>query len=702
MPLSLDEIRAVATDAVAPRHFFVGNGMELEWERAQAENVPWEIYKGRLLDASQTRERRTFEAWNIYSNDEFGRSTEPILSVKLDAETGQLHVVRAILCYAWEAYDAGENVIESRETTKWVRELVGTIDLANYPPATVLAAEVNRYMLLSVIGTSRLPLTSLESPLPAFSLGRLAYFVRADVPGGSPIRSPHALLDAIVRRFSKRDSSLQERARLLEAFLRSTRPSENPEAVVSFFDRLALEVYPEEKQRDGSGVHPAVVLTQLLEAIFNDVALSPYAGLVEHVVQFLRELMERERLGAETLVSFWGHVLRQLGRHLTAYDLVTFHHRGANYPDALLLDTAIKECLRLAEHWPAAFLWSPNVYDAALRSSLDECVRLAEQCSPSLAEQVRALNEIGPRHARHRRRALRHGLLFRRLYEGHLVPDAPTSPGENSRVLPTPHVRVPEEQITELSRRTRRLFEGDSLDDLLGACARDLVKQSIQDLENPAELKELGMAIFLDRPLGFAKDPTELDLTPLFSYLAFSRIIAMRRLDYLANELGLISNRSQYESYRRQLELLDVPGIAVREIVRFTRRGIVSLADALKVAQDFVLIRNTNQTKRQLLELYDWSPLMPRRAWIREGLLAVPTRKTDDESSIVLAVYDLQLRKRAEIAFDAGAGYCIRRGVELPAKPPRVLRIREPDGTSDQLRERDLSAELILLEPPRW
>src|SRR5262249_51810712 len=111
MSLPLDEIRAVIADAVAPRHFFIGNGLELEWEHAPAENIPWEIYKGRLLDASQTRERRTFEAWNIHCIDEFDRSTEPLLSVKLDAETGEVHVVRAILCYAWEAYESSANVI---------------------------------------------------------------------------------------------------------------------------------------------------------------------------------------------------------------------------------------------------------------------------------------------------------------------------------------------------------------------------------------------------------------------------------------------------------------------------------------------------------------------------------------------------------------------------------------------------------------
>src|SRR5215467_5254997 len=169
MPLQLDEIRAVIADAVAPRHFFIGNGLELEWEHTAGETIPWEIYKGRLLDASQTRERRGFEAWNIYSIDEFGRSTEPLLSLKLDAETGEIHVVRAILCYAWEAYDAGENVILSRETKKWLRELIWTTrpptsycgrELEPGEASRFFQFEITRALLKAVIGSSRLPLTS--------------------------------------------------------------------------------------------------------------------------------------------------------------------------------------------------------------------------------------------------------------------------------------------------------------------------------------------------------------------------------------------------------------------------------------------------------------------------------------------------------------------------------------------------------------
>ena len=55
-------------------------------------------------------------------------------------------------------------------------------------------------------------------------------------------------------------------------------------------------------------------------------------------------------------MDFLGWLLRQIGRHLTAYDLVTFHHRGANYPDALVLDAVLKAYLARIEREPELFL----------------------------------------------------------------------------------------------------------------------------------------------------------------------------------------------------------------------------------------------------------------------------------------------------------------------------------------------------------
>src|SRR5581483_4189114 len=113
---------------------------------------------------------------------------------------------------------------------------------------------------------------------------------------------------------------------------------------------------------------------------------------------------------------------------------------------------------------------------------------------------------------RRRRRALRQGCLLRQQYQGHLVPDAPTSPGENARVYPGyPH--VPEEQLLQPLRRRRQLFAADPLPGLLGPRSRALLARSLADLADPAERAELGTAVFIDRPLGYTKLAGEPDQT---------------------------------------------------------------------------------------------------------------------------------------------------------------------------------------------
>src|SRR5947208_176843 len=84
------------------------------------------------------------------------------------------HITRAILCYAWEGYHAGDNVYLSRPTHKWVRELVGTISLDRFADADELRDELIGLLFQAVVGCSRLPLQSVEAPLPAYSLGWLA------------------------------------------------------------------------------------------------------------------------------------------------------------------------------------------------------------------------------------------------------------------------------------------------------------------------------------------------------------------------------------------------------------------------------------------------------------------------------------------------------------------------------------------------
>src|SRR5205807_5936218 len=140
------------------------------------QETAWEVFRGRLVDRAHTRQTQTFEAWDVYLVDETGRSGEPLLALKFDRAGSRLYVVRGLLCYVWEGYDAGGNVYLSRETTRWVRELTGTILLNRFPTEGDLLDELVCRVFHAVVGASRLPLTSAEVPLPAFSLGRLAYF----------------------------------------------------------------------------------------------------------------------------------------------------------------------------------------------------------------------------------------------------------------------------------------------------------------------------------------------------------------------------------------------------------------------------------------------------------------------------------------------------------------------------------------------
>ena len=131
MALSLEEVRRIAGEVVAPRRFFSRGSLTLGWSHVPAEEVVWEIFQGRLLDFAHSRERRCFESWNVHSLPD-GDPAVPLLSIKRDGAEARLHVVRGVESYVWEGYNAGGNVYESRERRKWVRELIATLDLAAF------------------------------------------------------------------------------------------------------------------------------------------------------------------------------------------------------------------------------------------------------------------------------------------------------------------------------------------------------------------------------------------------------------------------------------------------------------------------------------------------------------------------------------------------------------------------------------------
>jgi hypothetical protein len=292
-----------------------------------------------------------------------------------------------------------------------------------------------------------------------------------------------------------------------------------------------------------------------------------------------------------------------------------------------------------------------------------------------------------------RRRALRQGCLLRRRYEGHPVPDQPTSPGENSRVLPPTYSRVPEEQILQPARRQCRLYVDDPLRQHLGPGAAEVLRQSLLDLQHPEEARELGTALFLDRPFGMGKLPGEPDATLLLSTVAFSPSIAEQHLQALVREGDL-----PHEVLRRCRETFDVPGVPLAAVGGGSRSGMVALTDARLAAPDFVFRRTTTAGVADLLAQYDFTPLAERLnlddLLVRRQVVIART-----PAGTGLRVYDAQFRPLLEMEPDLEHGYESRAGQEYPAGGLRVVRVWEEMDGAGALRPHDLRSAPILVLP---
>jgi hypothetical protein len=236
-------------------------------------------------------------------------------------------------------------------------------------------------------------------------------------------------------------------------------------------------------------------------------------------------------------------------------------------------------------------------------------------------------------------------------------------------VLPEPFVRVPEEQIHSPIARRRQLFADGRLQ--IGRAIRD----ACADLDHPEELRELGTALFLDRPLGGAKAPGEPDQTLLMSHVLFSRSLAQQRLRRLARRAEFLADPDAVKRWQERLRTLPADGLRLAAAGPAPRPGVVSLHDALRVADDFLLLRTTRQTLRDFQGHYGTEPLVERlgeiippvdqwRLLIPGGTVAEP----------LLQAYDRHLRLRLELAPDLSHGYATRGGVEFPAAGLRVLR----------------------------
>jgi len=574
--MKCEEVRACVLAALAPKRFRGELAKALRLEE-RVETLRWEIFRGHLLDPHQTRQERTFTSWLVYLDHD---CAEPTLALRLDARAAQLYVIRSLLVHGHEPFEE-EGVIRSRAVVKWQRELVGTIDLAVPPCSADLQDWIEHYLFLALIGTSRLPVTSLESPLPVFALGKLSYL---------PARS----------------SRLHE-AKELEFCLRSCQ----------------LEEAKHFAQRDDFG--------ELVRVLFNNLAMSPWTGVVSDLTNLI---MQTDPAKAGDLLSY---MLRHLVRHLTAFDLQVFHNRGANFPDALALDLWLRALLKL----------------------LDE--------HPELAEQ------------RWTRRAIRQAWLVRKQVEGLRVPDHPTSPGENLRVLPAPFERLPEEQVLQPDQRTRRLFDQEPAEALLSNAARTVLLRAMEDLERDDELLELGLAGYLDRPFGVFKRPGEVDRTPLFAYEAFSRSIAVGRLSFWQRQ-GFLDSDRHGKLLDRILHGLTVKGVSVLDLPGQERPGVVALEDALRASPDFVILRATRGTlalARDIFRPY----LSPQLLGILDGTKWLPIRSPRQrifaDPSSFITVFDSRLEPLFELGLGQTAHEPVRyreqAGMEQLAEGLRLL-----------------------------
>ena len=189
--------------------------------------------------------------------------------------------------------------------------------------------------------------------------------------------------------------------------------------------------------------------------------------------------------------------------HLTAFDLTLFHNFGAKYPDAQYLDALLTTYL-------APDRGSRPTHPANRR-------RLATHLGTQAHAAPRTASSLpGTATISRTSRAGTHNL-----------------DGRESARTARRRTRTCPRNKSPTSHNDAQPFAGNPIDPSIRDNAALALQQAIDDLGHDLELRELGMATFLDRPLGILKQPGEVDRTPLVAYEAFSRDAARRRLEQL-------------------------------------------------------------------------------------------------------------------------------------------------------------------------
>ena len=168
-----DALIAAISRLWRPGNFCVGRSLRCAWQFETTQAIPWETFRGRLVE-DRRAPPRPFLAWNLLPVvDGPGRRRSADLRPRRRTARS---TSRGYLIYAHEA-DAS---LETLEVQRWTRELVGNDLRSAITTRTSLLAEIRTLIRHAVVGTSRLPLTSVEAPHPAFTLGQAR--LRARLP----------------------------------------------------------------------------------------------------------------------------------------------------------------------------------------------------------------------------------------------------------------------------------------------------------------------------------------------------------------------------------------------------------------------------------------------------------------------------------------------------------------------------------------
>ncbi|MCG8584607.1 MAG: hypothetical protein MI757_07845, partial [Pirellulales bacterium] len=324
---------------IEPGRFFVARGFALRTEVVRGQRELWEVFNGQLLGEGQTREHAKFDSWRLYLDRTDRRAEQPLIEIKWNNDERRLYVTRSLLVRGWETYEPSPNVIESRQANVWTRELVGWMDGAQATDEDSFFRELAVYVRAALAGTSRLAITSLENPLPDFALGHVAYVAAAEAIGDTPLDDPRLLVASMPT--GPQDSAVA--AGMLETALRAAEPAMIPDIANTLAQLLAEHA------------NSPAVFTRILRTLFNQVSLSPYTRLTDNLVELVSRVAKSKVIGVEASVDSISYTLRHLVRHLTAFNLTTFHNQGANYPDALFLDRLLGAYIEIILQEPALF-----------------------------------------------------------------------------------------------------------------------------------------------------------------------------------------------------------------------------------------------------------------------------------------------------------------------------------------------------------